>query len=136
MSALENLIERWRSTAGQVRHGVSESELLRFEAENSVSLPGEIADFYRRVDGQDENTFDPISKIRIWPLHSVRLSSHPHIYIFADYLIESHWYGFELSEQEGHPTVYLVGSDTPQAIADSFSAFLALVYEGSRNLFA
>lgn len=127
-----------------IRPGVNAGRLEEFERRHSVMMPSNLRRMYLTVDGQNEDSPDPVSQVRLWPMTEVSEANlglqfspvqEPRLYKFADYLIESHWYAVELSKERRDSGVFLLGGEIPILIATSLVEFLALVRDDSPKLF-
>ncbi|MCB9603527.1 MAG: SMI1/KNR4 family protein [Sandaracinus sp.] len=119
------VVERWLLDGVRSRAPASTAELDRFEARCGVSLPADIASYFRVVGGMREDEMER-EMIRFWPLSEVSPASEhvdgadPDLFVFADWSLWCHGYAFRAS---GAGDVWLVDGGTPSRVSDDFLGF-------------
>ena len=138
MAIWTNLTERWSNSDLTIRDGVTSERIKVFENQYSVVLPQQVVDYFRFVDGMDDEMYRDM--YRFWKLEQVRpvfdvLSGHdfserdayPSYFVFADYMINSWCYAVLLTEdgQQPAPVRFVTYSDSPGGFAaNSFQSFM------------
>lgn len=151
-SIARRLVDYWMSQRLPIAVGCSAAAVTDFERRASIALPEDMREYFLLVNGmipewpgdQDEKGFS------FWPLERVRWvpeelaeeaplsSSFPdaeNFYAFADYLGWSWAYAIRLSGLPGPAPVILIGKDTPELVASSFSEFVDLYLVDSPALY-
>jgi hypothetical protein len=151
-SAVQDLIEYWKSQGIRAPMGNSDDAILEFEAQNNVHLPADMREYFRATNGMpgvgrgcDNNGF------RFWPLNEVAavpvrcgekdvsLPESAHLeqhFLFADYFEWSWAYAIDLSGRDpgGQPVIH-IGTLEPKTVARSFSQFLELYLRDAKDLY-
>ncbi|TWU59535.1 SMI1/KNR4 family protein [Crateriforma conspicua] len=140
MTILTDLTKRWAASDVAIREGASHDRIAAFEHEHSVSLPHDVADYFRFVDGMDDTMCDDF--FHFWKLDDVRpvhdimrdgdhdyadRNAYPGYFAFADYLIDSWHYAMLLTDASHQPAPvrFVTFSDPPGGFAaDSFRSFI------------
>jgi cell wall assembly regulator SMI1 len=115
--------------------------IAAFEREHQVSVPEDMRAFYRRTDG----TRAPLSggcdleMYDFWRLTDiVPDDDHAWAMVFVDYMMESWWYGIDLTGAGGYRAgaVYILGTVDRRAfiVAETFGEFLRCYLDDDRRL--
>ena len=113
--------------------GASQAELKKLEQACGVRLPEDFKNYLSCANGMQIDDWDD-NMIRFWPLQEIRAptgmippldSSPPTSLIFADYLIDSHFFALEFSANSEVRVINL-SSERKAVIAGSFSEFIDL----------
>jgi cell wall assembly regulator SMI1 len=127
--------------------GATDEKIASFERTHSVNLPDDLRNYLLRLNGIDADPqlfcFWPIEKIIPISPDSFGMDraivelDEPHRYfIFADFLIESHYYAIYLGDDANRQyRVILPDFPNQPAIASSFSDFLELYLEDHPRIF-
>ena len=67
---LADVMQRWTDAGIDIRPGVNDAAIERFEKEYGVTLPADVAMYFRTVDGMPESVMDD-ALIRFWQLAEV-----------------------------------------------------------------
>ena len=123
------------------------NEVEDFEALNQWSLPNDFKQFYSRVNGMSSyfpNEIDDEGFL-FYPLESIlpskqefegfALAENHHLYIFADYMHKSWWYGVEIKPDGKYLIGIIPDKLNFKPITDSLSEFIALYIENSSKLY-
>ena len=109
-----------------------------------MKLPADMRDFYSLVDGLEEEDSE---HLRILPIEDVKsvaealdestgLDVPAKVFVFGEFLLRSHFYALDLSSADGRGQhIYIVGSNQPLLVAQSFREFLESYLDGSARLF-
>ena len=130
------LAEHWRCHGAEPGAGASESEIAAFEADHGIRLPVELRAYFAAFNGlahgRDDMDNDTVGFWRLADITPV-VEEAPHCgvpnaaeyFVFADYLIGSHFYAVHL--QAGSNTrspVLFVWREGFRPLASSFVEFL------------
>ena len=145
-----SLKDRWLAQGLEINPGVSTEDLAAFEFTYQVVVPADLRDYFLTVDGMAEGVSDD-ALIRFWSLSEVKpitveapeLSSPAYIedaesmFVFADYSIWAHAYAIRLSPNTEDPNpIFVIGSEKPTCIFDSFSELVSSYLNNPDHLLA
>jgi len=152
---LEILKELWKSDSIVRPNPASEQELLRFQNTNEVTLPEDLAEYFRLVNGTNEeyesrlfqfyslnnfkNIGDELKHFNGVPDYSglvTTLKDYTKYFVLADYMFHLFSYAIRLNkydETEGNEVLILSG-EKYQKISNSFSDFVTLYLDDSIEL--
>jgi hypothetical protein len=122
----KQLADYWKHRRVPFSKGASESELTEFELNNQIHLPVSLKNLWQSTNGL---VYDH-ELIRFWPLEELaKLQGVPPLmdyFLFADYLVESHYYAVHLNADVTNPapTVWFYSSDIWCTITKSFDEFI------------
>ena len=138
VDSLDNVTRFWK------RHGVATAaerataaQIEEWERRYEITLPADLRDYVSRVNGifrGEALEFDH-EGLSFLPLSAMcpeadwtEFGGRPNMFVFADFLIKSHWWCVALdNEPHQHTRVYLGGCGTKdRIIADSLSEFFDL----------
>jgi hypothetical protein len=132
----------WERHGIAARPGASALEIEAFERLHGTRLSEDVADYFRAIDGMNEDDVDQFS-IRFWSLGEMRSAQEEvpttnidalrDYFVFADYSLWAHGYAVRLGEMGDD--VIVVGGERPVAVAPSFGAFLELYVSHPERLF-
>jgi hypothetical protein len=142
-SIVDTVIAYWRDHNVPYLPGVSDGELLAFERRHAVTFQNDARCFFEATNGTrvpnysgcDHNVYE------FWTLADiVPDSEHGWIMNFADYMMNSWWYGIDFAGAGGlgKGAVYLLGASggKPLIVAGTFTEFLELYVIDSERLYA
>ncbi|MDJ1504770.1 SMI1/KNR4 family protein [Xanthocytophaga agilis] len=123
------------------------AEIEDIEKTNKIVLPDDLKKLYSRVNGMDirysidydEQGFsfypieDIISSTMKFPGHI--LAEKKSLYVFADYLTASWWYGVEVKADNKYTIGIIPHRDEFKPITDSLSEFIELYIADSPQLY-
>jgi hypothetical protein len=158
-AVLETVRERWLSLGISVRRGLSEEALADFEGRHHLRLHEELRDFYRLMDGMEEDSWDEGFN-RFWPLSEVRpvptalshrrgipnyggiessLPDASSFFVFADHSIWLNVYAVQITPgmsavRGACPVVAIAGGDCWHEVAPSFGDFMRMYEESSHKI--
>jgi len=125
--------DRWLTDGIPSVYGASDREIDTFELAFNVRLPQDIAEYFRVANGMPPNTEDS-EGFRWWPLTEVRPaavvdasldpSAYDRLFVFADFLLMSHFYAVDLTDPQSRSRVVFAGSQRPTIVAPSFEDFV------------
>lgn len=143
--------EFWLARSIPASAGASEAELATFERQRGVILPADVRGFFELMDGTngssspDDLTFWSLSQVQPIPevmtgFHNscidlrvpASLPAFESYYVFADYMIWSHFYAINLAPNSAHTVVFVCGTEW-FCVATSFSDFLRIYMQESRS---
>jgi SMI1 / KNR4 family (SUKH-1) len=122
-------------------------EVQAFEEKHAVTFPPDLREYFLRLNGVSEDPdlfcFWPINRLvsaRSKPLNLVtsvaKLPEADRYFVFADYLIESHYYAIYLGNNPAlHHWVILPDFPNHPMVAPSFSSFLELYLQDSPRIY-
>lgn len=130
---LERVVQFWERAGLGPRPGVAPADLVAFETSHRVSLPGELQEYFLRVNGNVgcEGCVDEIESMPFWPLEKMIADSgsvfdhreHPQHFVLAEYFLGSYFFAVRLgSEQFGE--IVLLSGGVPRRVAWTFGEFL------------
>ena len=135
ISNVQRLKNHWLSHDVKFNDGVSEAALAAFEEEFSVSLPGDLRDYFLTMDGMAEEETDE-EMIRFWRLEEVKalptaapnyasadyIDNPESLFLFADYSLWAHAYAIRLlATPSNRNEIFIIGGDYPILLFKSFS---------------
>jgi cell wall assembly regulator SMI1 len=148
----DGLLQMWRDEELALNPGASKDEIQSFEERNGVVIPEDMRQVFERANGMANNMWDgdmiafhPLERmVTLCEEEGCRLPEHRHdptllgdvgnIFVFADYLISSHYYAIRLFPASHHAPneVLWLLNKMHAVIAPSFSGFLER-YIADRN---
>jgi hypothetical protein len=153
-SPTDKLVARWCQAGALPRPGAAPSSLREFEQLNRVILPGDMRDYFIRLDGstayyageEDERGFSfwPIVRVRRVPeelaAHDQALGGFDEYFFFADFMTWSWAYAIRLAaDATTGDSVILIGQEhihpRPPEVAGSFAEFIDVYLEDSPRLY-
>lgn len=123
------------------------NEIEDFEALNQWSLPNDFKQFYSRVNGMSSYFPNEIDEegFLFYPLESISpswqefegfaLAKNKNLYVFAEYMHKSWWYGLEIKQDENYTIGIIPDKLIFKPITDSLLEFLVLYIEDSPKLY-
>lgn len=150
MRPVDQLIAHWTAQQLALSEGVTEANIRSFESRYTVRLPGDVRDYFARVNGHVQRGGVDADRegFAFWPLERVEplpsvcaqfrvpipLVESPEFYfVFADYLQWSWAYAINLGSTNS--TVIFVGATDGKVVAGSFADFVRLYVEDSEALY-
>jgi hypothetical protein len=143
---VSHLIEYWiEQNIPIVTNTDQENE--SFSENGILKLPKEFKEFYSRVNGMGNFYPNEIDKegFLFYPIQAIKsanaefknagLLNTRSIFIFAEYMHKSWWYGFELFENEDCIIGIIPDANTFKPITKSLFEFLELYLEDSSKLY-
>lgn len=134
----EALRDHWFSQGVPLNDAVASATLESFEKKNGVVLPADLRDYFLEVNGMKPDTSDD-ALIRFWMLEEVRalpdaapeyadsryLERPESLFLFADFSLWAHAYAIRLTAAPSEKNeVFIIGSDSPILLFQSFSEFV------------
>lgn len=143
--AVDRSTQRWREVRLKIRPGVSAEQVAQFERKFDTQLSADMHEYFGAVNGMELDEMDPEFHIRFWPLEEVKplqeevdapwVARYAGYYLFADYLLWSHGYAIDLSPV-GQGAIVMVGGESPQPVASSFTEFVRLYLDKPEQIFS
>jgi len=140
------LINHWRNQNIEISNKKLE-EIKLIENARSLKLPSDFKELYSRVNGMVNlypNEMDEEGFL-FYPVESIlslskefkdsRLHNKDKIFIFAEYMHKSWWYGFELTEENEYIIGIIPYSSSFKPITNSLVDFLEMYMEDSPKLY-
>ena len=126
-------MERRRSSAK--RRSISQGVSLQFQS-IGVNANTEVLEVFSQLNGFDDRLMDNHC-INFWSTDKIKLENQRNsgVVEFADFLIDSHRYGFKVESDESI-SIYLVYGEENDKLADSFRAFFQLYLTDTKKLWA
>jgi SMI1 / KNR4 family (SUKH-1) len=143
--AIENLTSYWKKQ-DIVVNPKPMNEIDNFQKKKKCLLPNDFQQFYSIVNGMGECYPNDMDKegFLFYPLEAITsvqneltwatMTNREMIFIFAEYLHASWWYGFELMT-DGSYKIGIIATDNFKPITNSLSEFIALYMEDSPLLY-
>ena len=145
-SAISLLIEYWEKQNIAIIP-TSIREIERLMKKGIVSLPNDFKELYSHVNGMKNLYPNEIDKegFLFYPIESIvsaarefensELRSKNKIYIFAEYMHKSWWYGLEMISDNNYVIGILPDKNTFKPLTHSLSEFIELYVENSSKLY-
>ena len=134
----QSLRNHWLSHNVEFNVGVSTAALESFEKDNDVILPGDLRDYFLSVNGMLAEATDDVL-FRFWMLEEIRslpegapdyadpryIENPESLFLFADFSLWAHAYAVRLTDTQPKTNeIFLIGSDSPILLFQSFSEFV------------
>ncbi|KMQ66237.1 hypothetical protein ACM46_01400 [Chryseobacterium angstadtii] len=143
---LTKLINFWKKQAIPVS-SKSRQEIDEFQKNNNIHLPEDFVEFYSDLNGMETlypNETDEEGFL-FYPLEAVipisnkfkdsRLINKEHIFLFAEYMHKSWWYGVEVINANNYIIGIIPEKDFFKPITNSFADFIKLYMDDSPKLY-
>jgi hypothetical protein len=130
---LRDLADAWSVMGFVPARPADESQINEFEAKYGVRLPPDFRAYVASLNGGESGRDGPMdsASIAFWrldqiePLNDGKGDGPLDLFVFADFLIDSHNYAIQLSDDANKPTpVFIDWGKRIEKVADSFSAFI------------
>src|SRR5258708_507406 len=131
--SLPQLATAWAAQGYPHAQPATPEQLAAFESQHGLRLPADLRNYFLTLNGGElgrEGSMDD-ANISFWRLDQVRTQveegtgQRADLFLFADFLLDSHLYGIELHAEPESPTpVFLDDGGTLHKVADSFSTFI------------
>jgi hypothetical protein len=144
--SIRQLCDFWSNQGMSISSGILR-DIDKIDLAYISDIPADFIDLYESVNGMEElypNDFDaegflfyPIEAIipaRLEFENSGQLAVEK-IYIFAEYMHKSWWYGYQLTENNDYMIGIIETKDVFKPIADSLSEFLNLYMRNASILY-
>jgi hypothetical protein len=138
ISLCDELRGRWKSQGIDNPRCATAGEISAFEVRHGIALPPDVSEYFRLVNGTRRGAGHAEDKddISFWHLSQVEPHGDDHLFVFADWLIDSVGWGIRLSADRAAPAPVLSVYDGPDPVAESFDEFLQTYLRGDiRALF-
>lgn len=117
--------------------GISRLNLVIFISQYNSIVPDDFKKLYKAINGMegeaDKNGFS------IWPISDLRKSKETStgkdLYIFADYLSASWWYGYQLTDNKNYSIGIVPAEGIFIPITNTLETFLEWVMNDDSNLY-
>ena len=152
ITSAEKLLSHWKRQGLALAKGNAETTLIDFEARNSLRLPPDMRQYLSVANGMPSipgSYVDP-NGFRFWPLEHIRpvptvcaeagvpspaVKDSERYFVFADYFDWSWAYAIDLGRSDsGSQPIIHVGTLEPKTVAHSFTEFVDLYIQDSREL--
>lgn len=146
MTAISLLIENWKKQNINITP-MSNREIESFIKKTTIPLPNDFKELYSKVNGMKNLYPNEIDEegFLFYPIESIisaenefensELRNKSKIYIFAEYMHKSWWYGLEIISDENYVIGIIPDKDTFKPITNSLSVFIELYIENSSKLY-
>ena len=152
IDSAEKLLWHWASQGLVIAKGNEERALIDFEINNSLRLPLDMRRYLAVANGMSSIPGSDVDSngFRFWPLEQMRpvptvcaeagvpvpaVQDPLRYFVFADYLDWSWAYAIDLGGGgSGQPVIH-VGTLEPKTVAHSFTEFVDLYVQDSRELY-
>ncbi len=129
---LRDLADAWSAMRFAHARSADEQQITDFETKYHVRLPSDLRAYVATLNGGESGRDGPMdtTSIAFWRLDQIEpLGSErggpANLFIFADFLIDSHAYAIQLSDDANEPTpVFIDWGKRIEKVSDSFSAFI------------
>ncbi len=114
----------WKNEDLKIAEPLSENNVVESFANLGVLLSKEVIDVYSNLGGMIDENMDSVC-FSFWTVERILTENKPNseLTFFADFLINSHWYGFKF-ENENVSSIHIYwGENQIEKIADSFNEF-------------
>jgi len=130
---LDDLADAWKVMGFASAPPANESQIREFETRYHVRLPTAFRAYVSRLNGGQSGRDGPMDSgsIAFWrldqiqPIRAQRREGPEDLFVFADFLIDSHAYAIQLSEDPSRPApVFIDWGERIEKVADSFATFI------------
>jgi hypothetical protein len=125
---IEQVIALWKKEKVNMNRGATEAAISHVEPELAFRFPDTFKDLYKVFDGFTDWDFGGCM-VSMWPLEKIleenQHSENKDVVYFADFLINSHYYGFRKSDAaviKDYGPAYGI-----EQLGESFAVFISLV---------
>lgn len=142
----KNLVEHWERQ--NIRISTADNQIMkRFDKSKNVHLPYDFIELYSRVNGMEDlyPNYTDEEGFLFYPLNKVltleeefgfRNNENDNtVFIFADYLQKSWWYGFKINSQYNYVIGLVASYEIFRPITDSLFEFIQLYIDDSPKLY-
>jgi hypothetical protein len=114
----------WKNEDLKLSKPLSENEVVECFANLGILLSREVIDVYSNIGGMIEESMDSIC-FSFWTIERILTENKPNseLTFFADFLINSHLYGFKFENQNTSSIHIYHGENDTKKIASSFDEF-------------
>ncbi|WP_207435375.1 SMI1/KNR4 family protein [Sabulibacter ruber] len=122
----ENLVTSWKKVGVKVNHGLTELEIKELENRLKFEFPDDFRLYLKQANGLEDFEWD-IEMISFWSAQRIEneFPDQPATLIcFADYLINSHTFGFNRETKKIYVSYW--GLNLIEPFADSFTEFISI----------
>lgn len=145
-SAVVRLIEFWRAQQ-IVGSPATDEEIHKIQKQLNIKLPTDFEKFYLKINGMETLYPNEIDKegFLFYPLHAIVSATtefenagainKDNIFIFAEYMHKSWWYGFEIINEDEYIIGILPHENKFKSITNSLAEFIELYIEDSDVLY-
>ncbi|HMG18580.1 MAG TPA: SMI1/KNR4 family protein [Gemmatimonadales bacterium] len=140
---LRDLTDAWTVMGFARARPADEPQINEFETKYHVRLPPDFRAYVASLNGGESGRDGPMdsSQIAFWrldqiePLVKESSDGPPVLFVFADFLIDSHAYAIQLSDDPNTPTpVFIDWGERTEKVADSFSSFIHSYLSNDRHV--
>lgn len=125
---IEQVISLWKKEKVNMNRGATEAAISHVETELAFRFPDTFKDLYKVFDGFTDWDFGGCM-VSMWSLEKIleenQHSENKDVVYFADFLINSHYYGFRKSDAaviKDYGSAYGI-----EQLGESFAVFISLV---------
>lgn len=116
----------WKNEGLKIAKPLSENNVVEAFANLGILLSQEIIDVYSNLGGMIDEDMDSVC-FSFWTVEKILTENKPNseLTFFADFLINSHWFGFKFENQKASSVHIYWEENQIEKIADSFGEFFA-----------
>jgi hypothetical protein len=132
---LKKVKQLWKQDGLDLAEPLSENEVIDNFGKLGTLISRDIIDVYSNLGGMSDNDSDSIL-FSFWTIEKIieENESNSEFIFFADFLIESHLYGFKF-ENENVSSIHIhYGKNDTEKVADSFEEFFEIYLTKSEDL--
>jgi len=131
-----------------IADGATDAELAEFESRQKVTIPSEFWGYLRAVNGMVQSgsndsdsrafSFWPLSRVKPIQIESptsIGGEELEGIFVFADFLVCSHFYCINMNADNVNSGQVLICGDLLRPITNSFSEFIELYIKDASSLY-
>lgn len=126
----------WKKEGLNIAKPISKDAVIESFANLGVLLSKEVIGVYSNLGGMIDESMDSVC-FSFWTVERILAENKPNseLTFFADFLINSHWYGFKF-EDENISSIHIYwGEKQIEKIADSFDEFFGNYLTKSEKYF-
>jgi uncharacterized protein with NRDE domain len=133
---LQKVVDNWKKEGLKLEKPLMTAELNAAFANSNIATAKEIIEVYSGFNGFADEELDS-ECITFWTIQKMleEYQKESQYVVFADFLIDSHWYAFKVND-ENTASVYLYyGDEDTTKISNSFAEFFELYLTEPSKLF-
>jgi hypothetical protein len=133
---LQKVVDNWKKEGLKLEKPLLATELNAAFADSNITTAKEITELYSNFNGFADEELDS-ECITFWTIKKIlsEYQKESQYVVFADFLIDSHWYAFKAND-ENTASVYLYyGDEDTTKISNSLAEFFELYLTEPAKLF-
>jgi hypothetical protein len=135
-NALQKVIDKWKKEELKLEKPLSITELNAACANSGILPAKEIIEVYSNFNGFAEDDLDS-ECMTFWTIKKMlsEYQKESQYVVFADFLIDSHWYAFKANDEKTASIYLYYGDEDAAKVSNSFAEFFELYLTEPAKLF-